>query len=1077
MKKFVFVSVLSLLLAASALAQTTASIKGNVIDPSGAAVVGAKITVRNVAQGFERITATTSGGDYEVPLLPPGVYVVKVEGSGFQAQQAKNVVVEASQNIVQNFSLKVAAASEVVTVESAAPIIESTTMTVGQTVDQRYVQEFPLNGRHFIDLALFTPGTLTAPQNGFLTAPLRGQGALSVVTAGMREDAVNYVVNGINLNDMVQNQITFQPAISTVGEFKVDNSTYSAEYGRNSGAIVNIATRSGSNQYHGEVYDYLRNNYFDARNAFNPVTLNGLPNRMNQFDRNQYGGDFGGAIYKDKTFFFVSYEGMRQKQGLALASQVFPDGNPATTTVAGCTAAGATITRACIAAVGNPISNAILGLIPHANTALNGSLVPNGFSGSTPAPVNIDQGAVDINHNFNDNDRLHGFYVYQSDLRLEPGSTGNASIPGFGDTRTGKRQLFTLNETHVFSSSLVNEANLGVNRILILFAPNATATAASLGLATTLGPNETALPSFNFSNIGLIFGGERNFPQGRGDLTAVLGDNISYLKGRHSFKFGGEFRDFRYNPFNNDPGQLTFTSLAHFMNGIADTATRTVGVAADRANVNAIDFYAMDSYKWKPYFTWELGVRYALNRTPTDADGRMVNFVPGGALGSMLVAAPTPFAQNSKNFQPRIGFAWDVFHNGKTLLRAGYALQVDEPVGNLVSGLWGNPPTALPISINNGAAGTAFTALPALFNGTPASISPTMVDPKYKDAQINSYNLNIQHQLARKTSMMVGYFGSKGTHLEDDININQTTVLGQTKAGNLNTALPFQILSPNSPFLPNVPLGSSIVDHTSGSNSIYNALWATVTQKAFRGMQFNVSYTFSHSIDDVSRDTGGGPGIQMQNSNNIFSNRANSDFDARQRLVANGIYALPFKGNRFTSGWEIAPIVTLQSGNPFNIVVNNSSSINGVANTVRPTVSAPLQVTGNPLGQWIANPSAFVFPQPANSFGNLGRNSVTGPSFMNADLTLAKNTKLTERVTLQLRCDVFDLLNHPNYANPGPQAGGYQAAVLTPGTPAVGATPATGNQYTTFSTILATRTPTGDFGSSRQLQLAAKFTF
>src|SRR5258708_6743459 len=258
---------------AAAFAQNAASIKGTVTDQSGAAVRGAKITVKNTAQGIERTATTSDTGSYEVPALPPGTYNVEVEANSFQSQLANNVVLAVSQNAVQNFGLKVATATEVVNVEATVPVIETTTMTVGQTIDQRTVQDIPLNGRHFVDLALLIPGTVVPPQNGFLTAPLRGQGSFAFNSAGGREDAVNFMINGINLNDMVQNQVTFQPTINTISEFKIDNSTYSAEFGRNSGAIVNIATRSGSDQFHGEAYDYFRNNYLDARNFFNPTSV------------------------------------------------------------------------------------------------------------------------------------------------------------------------------------------------------------------------------------------------------------------------------------------------------------------------------------------------------------------------------------------------------------------------------------------------------------------------------------------------------------------------------------------------------------------------------------------------------------------------------------------------------------------------------------------------------------------------------------------------------------------------------------------------------------------------------------
>ncbi len=1041
LKKMFFLLTLLALFAAVAIAQTTASIKGNVTDTSGAAVVGAKVTVTSAAAGIERTTTTKSSGDYEVPALPPGSYTVKIEGSGFQGQQAEHVVVEVSQNVVQNFSLKVASATETVTVEGTAPIVESTTMTVGQTIDQRTVQEIPLNGRHFVDLALLIPGSVTPPQNGFLTAPLRGQGSFAVNTAGNREDAVNWMVNGINLNDMVQNQVTFQPTINTVSEFKVDNSTYSAEYGRNAGAIVNIASRSGTNQYHGELYDYIRNDFFDARNAFNFATSStGAPLPENAFKRNQFGGDIGGPIIKDKTFFFATYEGLRHRQGLALTSNVFPDSSSAP-----CSGAGAVITRACIQAAGKPVANALLGLIPHANTTLGSSLVPNFFTGSGVAPVNIDQGTIDINHNFNDNDRLHGYYVYQHDLRQE--AAQGTDLPGFGDTREGHRQVFTLNETHVFTSNVVNEGNIGVNRILITFTPNTNVNPASVGLASALGPNEQFIPTISVADQGLLFGAERGFPQGRGDTTSVVGDTLSYITGRHSFKFGGEFRDFRNDNFNSDPGQLIYNNSTQFMNDTPATAARTLGNVANRITQNALDFFAMDSFKFRSYLTLELGIRYAWNMTPNEAQNRFTAFVPGGAAGSMLVPITDPYAQNNKNFQPRVGFAWDMLHNGKTVVRAGYAFQVDEPITGMVTGLSSNPPFALPLSVG------AQTPLATLGNNFipvtsgAKNLSPIVVNPNFKDANVQSYNLNIQQELNRTTSLMVGYFGSKGTHLEIDQNINQFTTLGV--AG----SRPFVSISPNSPIQPNATLANSIIEHNTNSNSTYNALWVTGTKQMSHGLQLNASYTYSHSIDEASRNL---EGIVIQDSTNLLSGKGSSDFDARHRFVANAVYDLPFKGNRFVSGWEVAPIVSLQSGNPFTIVIP-SATLTGVGNSVNPIVTGPITVTGNPFGQWVLPGSGFANPATQTTFGNLGRNSIVGPDFKDFDLALAKNTKITERLNLQLRCDAFDLFNHPNFGQP--------ARVLTSLT------------STSFGTITSTRFPTGDSGSSRQLQLAMKLQF
>src|SRR6266481_9668237 len=415
----------------AALAQITASIKGTVTDASGAVIAGAKIAVKNSALGIERNVESNSEGNYEVPALPPGTYSVEVQMQGFQRAIAKGVILAVSQNSLQNFSLQIASSDTIITVESTQAVIESTTISVGQVIDQKTVQEIPLNGRHFVDLALLIPGTVTPPQNGFLTAPLRGQGSFAFNSAGNREDTVNFQINGVNLNDMVQNQITFQPSINTVSEFKVDNQTFSAEYGRNSGAIVNIATRSGTNDYHGELFEFLRNSALDSRNFFES-TPHPAPFKRNQFGFNLGGpvifphfGEGGSALSykgKNKTFFFFSYEGTRQRQGLTISGVTVP-------------------TEAQRAAVTDPVIKNLLPLIPWSSNGLT--------SGSATAPVNIDQWTIDFGHNFSSKDRLHGYYAFQRDQRGEPTLQGN-NLPGFGDTRQSHRQIFTLNETRIF---------------------------------------------------------------------------------------------------------------------------------------------------------------------------------------------------------------------------------------------------------------------------------------------------------------------------------------------------------------------------------------------------------------------------------------------------------------------------------------------------------------------------------------------------------------------------------------------------------------------------------------------------
>jgi len=444
---------LMLALAGPLWAQSTATLQGTVTDAQGGVVPRASVTASNAETGLQRSAITDSGGNYQMAALPVGTYQLETRLAGFQPRLLKDIRLEVARTVVVNVQLGVSNLTEVVAVTAEAPVIESANTSVGQVINQRTVQEIPLNGRHFVDLGLLIPGSVTPPQSGFLTAPLRGQGSFAFNTAGNREDTVNFMINGVNLNDMVQNQITFQPSINTVQEFKVDNSTFSAEYGRNSGAIVNIATRSGTNQFSGEAFEFYRNDRVDSRNAFNTP-----PARKSPFNRNQFGGALGGPIARNRTFFFLTYEGLRQRQGIDLNSGV--------------------LTTAERAAVTDPISRQLLQYIPESNATVNGAAR---FVGSATAPVNIDQWTGDVSQNAGANDVVHGYYAFQRDRRQEPTLQLN-TIPGFGDTRQSHRQIGTLNETHVISQRLVNEARLGFNRINITFQPNLQVNPADLGI-------------------------------------------------------------------------------------------------------------------------------------------------------------------------------------------------------------------------------------------------------------------------------------------------------------------------------------------------------------------------------------------------------------------------------------------------------------------------------------------------------------------------------------------------------------------------------------------------------------------
>jgi len=1004
----------------TALAQTSGTIQGTVTDPSGAAVAGAKIVVRNEGTGEERTTQTDSAGAYQVAALPVGNYQVELQAQGFQGQILKGLVLQVSQTVVQNVQLAVGGVTQEVTVTAEAGAIESGTITVGQVIDRKTVQEIPLNGRHFVDLGLLIPGTVTPPQNGFLTAPLRGQGSFAINTAGNREDTVNFMINGVNLNDMVQNQITFQPSINTVQEFKVDNSTFSAEYGRNSGAIVNIATRSGTNQYHGEGFEFIRNDALDARNFFD--------GKKGPFKRNQFGGAIGGPIRKDKTFFFATYEGLRQRQGLTINGGVFSDADRASVT--------------------DPTIAKLLTFVPHANAFINGPR----FIGSATAPVNIDQGTGDVSHTIGDNDRLHGYYAFQRDFRGEPILQGN-SIPGFGDIRQSHRQILTLSEVHTFGPNVVNEARFGFNRIHITFSPNsAQVNPSDFGITGVQGP--VFLPQINVQGVALNFGGPAGFPQGRGDTTFVFSDTANYLHGNHSIKIGGEFRDFLNNNFTQDPGQFNFTSGPNFLQDKANQFAITLGGVFSSLSTKSYGIYVQDSFKVRPNLTLELGLRYDINTSPSERFDRLVNFDPATA---SLIHVTSGYDTNKNNIQPRLGFAWDPFKDGKTSVRGAYAILYDQPVTNSITPLAGNPPLAFPEIASSQLNAISFHNFQQLAGAS--GLAPGTINQAFQNPYVQNWNLNVQREITPSLAIMAGYFGSKGTNLRIARNVNQF----------VNAVRPFPKLSPNSPILPGSTVGN-IIEVDSAGNSSYNSLWLSATKRLSHGLQFLASYTFSKSLDYNSLSS---QGVIVQDSNTIRADRGLSDYDARHRFVVNTIYDLPFKGNRAVEGWQLSTIVQLQSGNPVNILAGGVS-FTGLANTVRPDVAGPINVIGSP-NQWFTNtvcdprvaggcPAGAVFVIPATvsggstvfHFGDLGRNVVIGPGFSNVDFSVIKTTKLRESLRVQFRAEMFDLFNHANFGQPG-----RIAAINS----------------TSFGVITNTRFATGDSGSSRQIQFALKFLF
>ena len=985
----------------AASAQSTALLRGHVVDQTGAVVPSATIEVTSLATGIHRIIPTDAHGEYQVADLPVGEYRIEVRKPGFPTQIVESFQLEVARTIVRDFELRVGSMEEAVEVRASAPLLDLGTISVGQNIDQRTVQTMPLNGRYFLDLGVLGLGSVTASTTGFSTTPSRGLGALAINTAGSREDAVNYIVNGVTLNNFAFNSISFQPSIATVQEFRIDNSTFSAEYGQNSGAIVNIATRSGTNAFDGEVFGFLRDDAFDARNFFNFTS-----SQPELFTRHQYGADVGGPIVRNRTFFFSSYEGLRQKQGVNLNSVVAGDASRA--------------------AVTDPVVAKLVELIPRSN--FTDSQGTPRYVGVTVAPTSSDQVAIDISHRLTENGQLHGFYARQSAEIDEPTRQGN-TVPGFGHVYNVHRFILTLNERHSFGSTTANEVRFGLNGLDGTVAALARLNPADYGIRSGV-TQPIGLPQISIAGGSLNLGGPANFPQGRTDTTVLVGDTASHLRGNHSIKLGGQFSLFASENAARDTGRFNFASVEDFLAGNANAFNVTLGDRTSHITQRALGVFAQDQYKWRPDLTIEAGLRYEWNITPIERDNRFIVFDPASvSLVRVGRDLDEIYQSNNRNFEPRVGLIWDPAADGRTTIRGAYATAVDEPETSVVSGTAGNPPLAMPLTF---AGPIGFGN--AVNRARAAGLAPQTVDHRYQNPMLRSWNVNVQRELTRSLAAMVGYFGSKGRNLRLARNINQP----------VNGVRPFPALSASSPILPGTALGNITQIESSGQSS-YHGLWVTATQRLARGLQFNASYVWSSCHDEISLSA---QGVALQNSYDVRGNRGLSDFNATHRAVVNATYELPFHGNAFLDGWQVAVIVQAQSGNPINIVTSNST-VNGVPNTLRPDVTGPVRITGT-VEQWF-DTSTFV---EVDGFGNLPRNVIIGPRFDNTDIALIKHVAVGRQSRVQVRIECFNLFNHPNFSQPG----------TVVGTPS-------------FGRITSTRFPTGESGSARQVQFAVKVGF
>jgi hypothetical protein len=1016
------------LLAIVAAAQTfRGTILGTVFDPNGALVAGAKITVKNTNTGLERTATTDEAGNYTVAELPIGPYEVRVEQSGFNTHTVSNITVEVASERRVDITLQVGGHENVVVVATNVQV-ETTTNTLGGTITTKAAADLPINGRDFTKFLVTVPGA-TGDPSGATDSP----GSFGLFSAnGNRGRANNYLLDGTDMNDGYRNL----PAINEAGVFGTPAtilpieaiseaailSNFEAEYGRNSGAIVNIVTKSGTNDFHGSLFEFFRNNKLDARNFFNPK-----PDPQTQFRNNQFGGAIGGPIKRNQTFFYFAYEGQRERVGLNSTARV-PDPSE-------------------IAALGGPTNPVIARLLarnpwPTPNRPLSNEDpgAPNLFV-TTPASNDVDSLIAKIDHSFNKDNQLTGRYFYgTSDQSFPLAILAGNILPGYNTTTPTIVHLVSLSYLKILSPTKVNEFRFGYNRFDEGFFPEDNDfDPRSIGLNTGISNDrDFGLPQIRIQDERGIanIGATLSVPRARVDSNFHVIDNFSWKLDKHDVKFGYEFRRTTVDQFFDAGyrGRLDFASLEDFLSGTLSGGRAARGDSNRNTFQNSHATYLQDTFRWSPQLTFNLGLRWDYFGVIDEKDHLLSNFDP--AVGLVQVGSaglPRLYNRDWNNFSPRLGFAWDINGNSKTVVRAGWGLFYDAfsqdffagqlPFNTFNPGPAFNPVGPAPVLFS-------FSTGPVIEDGVPIftdflDSDVFAVDPNLRTPYIQNYNFNIQRELFKNGVLEVGYVGSTGKKLFRYRDINQPV------NPSVSSARPFD----NGPFAPSGGTFFYVNHLETTAFSNYNALQTTFSVRDRGGFSTQVNYTWSHSIDNASDGQDYvANATQPDNSHCTRCEKANSNFDNRHRFVVTASYAVPNFAKshpRLGKGWQLNTIVTIRTGNPFHLTLFDDYNNTGEFFPRPDLIGDPYAGTSAP--DRFINLSAFKVPctiAPGGDgsaadcipgtwhFGSLGRNALRGPGYQNVDFSIFKDTDITEKLRLQFRAEVFNIFNHPNFSNP-----------------------------------------------------------
>ena len=1057
--------VLSIVLAAPALfAQGNAVIFGSVTDPSGANVAQVAVTATNEATGVTESVKSNDAGNYIFPNLRPGSYRITGQAPGFDTIERSNVLVQVEQRLRVDLSMRVGEVKQVMEVAGNVTTVDTLTSTLKDVVDSRRMDDLPLNGRNALSLQGILAGAIQMGQ-GAAASTIALNTNLVFSVNGTRASQSAYVLDGGLNMDMYNNVPAAFPNPDALQEFSILQNSYSAVNGRDAGAVVTMVTKSGTNQFHGVLYDFLRNNDMDSRNFFSAG--------ISPLHRNQFGGNIGGPVLlphyngRDRTFFFVAYEGTRQRQGLTSSSTVLPSALERQGDFSQSYVRGKLITVAPPGTVtaqnpnGTPWPNNQIpaSLLDPVATAFTKAFLPlpnspgNIFAYNATVPNNDDQMVAKIDHSFSNANKLSVRYFWDDNNNLT-----TFALPNFKGSLDWVTYNTTLNDTHIFTPSLINSASLTVARNNFFRMPQVTSPAnwTALGCASCIALAPSSIPTDWILNIsgGLGLSIATNYMSHMMNYHFV--DTVSWTKGNHLLQLGGDIAKVRRNGrenFDTDPGfsfngQATGSygyGYADFYSGAAASIYQNSPIASWQYKWTPF-LYAQDDWRVSRKLTLNLGVRWEPYITVRDAYGENTAFRPGQQ-STVYPHAPLGYLfpgdagihglgvvpNRYDRFSPRIGFAWDPFGDGKTSIRGAYGIFSDtvqlvtlnsNPTSQPFS--WGL--TTYNVQLSN-PYGNNLQSLQLLQNYQGATnITPqerqskvfylpmTIMDmnPDFTSAYVQQWNINVQRELWQKFVLTVAYVGNKGTHLHVSEQINPGIyVPGQSTTGNIDSRRIYQGYQ-------------TIESIQSTAFSTYHSLQIHWNRRFDRGFTILGSYVFSKAIDLESNDGNSGLGSQSMDPFNWNLDKGLANFNVRHRLVTSFIWQLPiFRGSKglvqaFLGGWSVNGILTLQTGVPFSVTAGTDRSMSGVGldrgDLIGPAVTYNDRSTGSKLAQYF-NTAAFAVPA-LGTFGTSGRNILIGPGLQNLDAGMFKDFRINESKRFEIRWEVFNSLNHPNFSNP-----------------------------------------------------------